>query len=95
MEAFTAINGGSDTTAAAMTNFIFFMISHPSVFRRLRAELDAAAGSHAFYDQALDPDQIANLKYLQAVLNETLRLLPAVPNGIQRTAPSDQMVAGQ
>jgi cytochrome P450 len=90
LEALLAMGAGSDTTSTALANIIYYLISYPVVFARLRAELDAVAGEEgASYDAPLDSDHLAELKYLQAVINETLRLQPAVPNGVQRTAHGD------
>jgi cytochrome P450 len=77
---------------------IFYLIQHPYHFRRLREEVDAAAGEGAAYDADIDSDQLVSLKFLQAVINETIRLQPAVPNGVQRTPPKEGgpvVVAGQ
>jgi cytochrome P450 len=97
-EAGLAIVPGSDTTSTALANMIFYLIQYPSYFRRLRDEVDAAAGEGAAYDVDIDSDQLVNLKFLQAVINETIRLQPAIPNGVQRTPPKEGgpvLVAGQ
>jgi cytochrome P450 len=97
-EAGLAILAGSDTTGTALANAMYYLITHPESMVRLRAELDAAAGEGAAYDVDIDADKLAELKYLQAVISETLRLQPAIPNGVQRTPPSeggDAIVAGQ
>jgi cytochrome P450 len=96
-EATLAIIAGSDTTSTALSNAVFYLIQHPAVLSRLRRELDVAAGEGSPYDAQLDTD-LASLKYLQAVINETMRLQPAVPNGVQRVPPSDAgsvVIAGQ
>jgi cytochrome P450 len=98
-EAGLAIIAGSDTTSVALSNMIFYLIQHPHHFARLRAEVDAAAGEDStVYDVDVDSDQLVGLKFLQAVINETIRLQPAVPNGVQRTPPKEGgpvVVAGQ
>jgi cytochrome P450 len=98
VEATLAVVAGSDTTGTALANTIYYLICYPEVFARLRAELDVAAGQGAGYDELIDSERLAELKYLQAVINETLRLQPAVPNGIQRSIPIQDgvlPVAGQ
>jgi cytochrome P450 len=89
LEAALAIIAGSDTTSVALSNMIFYLVQHPHHFRRLRAEIDAAAGEGAAYDVDVDSDQLVSLKFMQAIINETLRLQPAVPNGVQRTPPKE------
>jgi cytochrome P450 len=77
---------------------IFYLIQHPYHLRRLREEVDAAAGEGVAYDVDIDSDQLVSLKFLQAVINETIRLQPAVPNGVQRMPPKEGgpvLVAGQ
>jgi cytochrome P450 len=64
---------------------------------RLRAELDDAA-DQASYDVDIESSRLSRLEYLQSVINETLRLAPAFPSGIQRTPPKGQdpaIVIGQ
>jgi cytochrome P450 len=36
------MNAGSDTTAIAMTNFLYIMMKHPDKLANLRAEIDEA-----------------------------------------------------
>jgi hypothetical protein len=89
-EAILAMGAGSDTTSTTLSNVIYYLITHPTVFARLRAELDAAVGGEGLIDTSLELDQLGELKYLQAVIDETLRLQPAIPNGVQRTAHNNQ-----
>jgi cytochrome P450 len=96
-EATVALIAGSDTTGTALANAVAFIVEHPAVLLTLRTELDAVAGKGTPFDAPLDAD-LAGLKYLQAVIDETLRLRPAVPNGSQRQSPAGVgpvVVAGQ
>lgn len=93
-----ALFAGADTTDTTESNTLVFLISHPAVLARLRAELDAAAGEGAPYDQVIEDEKLVNSQYLHAVINEAMRLQPAVPNGVQRLPPVDGksvVVAGQ
>lgn len=83
MEAELAIQAGSDTTGTALTNLFYYLMSNPETYRRLRKEVDDAfpPGSE------IDTKIVSELKYLQAVINETLRLQPAVPCGGPRVIP--------
>jgi cytochrome P450 len=97
-ESMLALIAGSDTTGTALANAMFYLITHPECMSRLRAELDAAAGEGAAQNADAEGDRLAELKYLQAVINETLRLQPVGPNGVQRKAPEaggPVVVAGQ
>ncbi|KAF5326985.1 hypothetical protein D9619_004819 [Psilocybe cf. subviscida] len=89
----TAIIAGSDTTASAMTNAIYLLLTHPVALRALISELDEAFQKHDIPNvSAINQDQeverfsdvLAGLKYLNGVLNETLRLYPPVATGLQR-----------
>jgi hypothetical protein len=97
-EASLVIIAGSESTGTALANVLFFLLTHPACMTRLRAELDAAAGLGAAYDVEIESHRIVDLRYLQAVIDEATRLMPAVPNGVQRTLPEDwapTAVAGQ
>ncbi|KAI0761269.1 high nitrogen upregulated cytochrome P450 monooxygenase 2 [Trametes elegans] len=79
-----AIVAGSDTTSSALTSLFFCLGTHPHVYRRLQAEVDQ------FYpagEDACNSKHGRKMHYLNAVINETLRLYPPVPTGTQRQVP--------
>ncbi|KAF8573587.1 cytochrome P450 [Ramaria rubella] len=65
---------GRDTTSALLTFAIYFLCIYPSVKDRLRAEILEYHGR----DGRPTYDSDKNLKYMRAVLNETLRLFPPI-----------------
>ena len=94
-----AILAGSDTTSSAISNILYFLISHPAAYKRLQAEVDGLG------DQLTDCSAQAQLPYLNAVMyvasgipnclfystmcyhsHEGLRLLPPVLSGVNRAA---------
>ncbi|KAH6893965.1 cytochrome P450 monooxygenase pc-1 [Coprinopsis sp. MPI-PUGE-AT-0042] len=72
---------GRDTTAATLTFAIYLLARHPEVMKRLRAEVLERVGP----SRRPDFDDLKELKYLRAVLNETLRLFPIVPFNVRET----------
>ncbi|KAF8060191.1 cytochrome P450 monooxygenase pc-1 [Lyophyllum atratum] len=66
---------GRDTTAATLTYIMYFLSMYPAVNERLREEILANVGP----TRRPDYDDIKDMKYLRAVINETLRLYPIVP----------------
>lgn len=74
---------GSDTTSNAMTFCLYELARHPEVVARLREELDPLVSA------PLQPQDFDTLRdsapLLNACINETLRLWPPVPSGLQRT----------
>ncbi|KDQ49960.1 hypothetical protein JAAARDRAFT_611408 [Jaapia argillacea MUCL 33604] len=70
---------GKDTTAVTMTCAIYLLAMHPSVLSKLRSEILERVGPH----RRPTYDDIKEMKYLRAVLNETLRLFPPVPFNVR------------
>ena len=66
---------GRDTTAAILSWIIKELSVRPHMVRRLRAEIAAHVSLGATPSFA----DLKAMKYLQAILNETLRLYPAIP----------------
>jgi len=71
---FTFLTAARDSTAALITFTIYMLSLHPGVVTKLRDEVISyvPSGLPTFED-------VQKMKYLRAVLNETLRLLPPVP----------------
>ncbi|KAF8843740.1 cytochrome P450 [Paxillus ammoniavirescens] len=72
---------GRDTTAGTLTFVIYFLSTHPHVLARLRDEIMTKIGPTDRPTHA----SIRELKYLRAVINETLRLFPPVPLNIRQS----------
>nr|APA31876.1 cytochrome p450 00951 [Brachionus plicatilis] len=67
---------GHDTTAAAASWACQLIGSHPHVQKKLHEEIDSVLGES---DRPLNNDDLKELKYLDLVIKETLRLFPSVP----------------
>ncbi|EGN99144.1 hypothetical protein SERLA73DRAFT_181973 [Serpula lacrymans var. lacrymans S7.3] len=78
-----AIVAGSDTTATTLSNLFCLMMKNPTVYYRLQAEIDKY---FPVGENALDTTDHPYMSYLNAVINETLRLFPPVLSGSQRAA---------
>ncbi|KDQ55429.1 hypothetical protein JAAARDRAFT_37440 [Jaapia argillacea MUCL 33604] len=70
---------GRDTTAGTLTFVIYLLSQHPRVLFRLRQEILAVVGSHTRPTH----ENLREMKYLRAVINETLRLFPIVPFNVR------------
>ncbi|KAF2466583.1 cytochrome P450 [Lindgomyces ingoldianus] len=79
---------GSDTTAATLTWLFYELCKNLDVQKRLRKVVDDLAGEKAF----LEVEDVANCPHLEGVINEALRLHPAVPSGVQRETPPEGLV---
>ncbi|KAK1219856.1 hypothetical protein PQX77_017433 [Marasmius sp. AFHP31] len=66
---------GRDTTASVITFVVYFLATYQEVTARLREEILARVGS----TRRPSYEDIKEMKYLRAVINETLRLYPPVP----------------
>ncbi|KAJ8514752.1 hypothetical protein ONZ45_g7733 [Pleurotus djamor] len=79
------IIAGSDTIATTLSNVFYFLASQPRTYERLLEEIEQ------FFPQGedcLNPAVHVKMPYLNAVINEALRLYPALPSGSQRINPS-------
>ncbi|KAJ6579544.1 cytochrome P450 [Mycena vulgaris] len=72
---FNILIAGRDTTAATLTFGVYMLAEHPEIMERLRSEILSTVGSSKMPTY----DDIRNMKYLRAFINETLRLYPPVP----------------
>lgn len=70
---------GRDTTACTLTWVLYHLSEQPAVLATLRGEIM----QHVGRDRAPTYQDLKDMKYLQNVMNETLRLYPVVPYNIR------------
>ncbi|HVR01358.1 MAG TPA: cytochrome P450 [Polyangia bacterium] len=80
-ELLTLVAAGHETTMIAIAWALYWLHRTPAALARLREELDGVPPDP-------DPDALARLPYLDAVLAETLRLYPVVPLVTRKLARS-------
>ncbi|KAF8307680.1 cytochrome P450 [Clavulina sp. PMI_390] len=80
---------GRDTTSALLTYVLYMFSQHPEVMSAARDETLRVVGPSAIPTY----DNIRDLKYMRAVLNETLRLFPTAPVNFRTAAKSDIWVS--
>ncbi|KAJ6478100.1 cytochrome P450 [Mycena vitilis] len=74
-ETLNILLAGRDTTMHTTTMVIYFLSIHPDVCVRLREEILTHVGP----SRRPTYDDIKDMKYLRAVINEAMRLFPSVP----------------
>jgi cytochrome P450 len=88
----TFIFAGHDTTSGALSFALHYLTQNPHVLMRAKAEVDALWGGSA--DPEPTYSDVAKLRYVRAVLDESLRLWPTAP-GYLRVARSDTVLGGR
>lgn len=74
---------GSETTATELCGLTNYLLRDPERFQRLKDELRAACKSEA----DINMDILGSLPYMNACIEEGLRIFPPVPIGLLRTVP--------
>ncbi|KAJ7042944.1 benzoate para-hydroxylase [Mycena alexandri] len=87
-ESVTLLIAGSDTTSNSISAILHLIITHPQVHDKLLVLLlDASGGQNK-----LDYRHAKDIPYLQAVINEGLRLHSTTAIGLHRSAPPGGVV---
>lgn len=82
------IVAGSDTTSACLTYLFYHLAQNPEEVKKLREELrPLTQGDWSDKD-------IKNAPHLNGAINESLRLHPPVPSGLERVTPKEGMHVG-
>lgn len=66
---------------------IYYMFQQPELYKRLQAEMDEML-AHG----PMSPSLLENAPFLNAVVNETLRLAPPITIGVKRMSPGAVVV---
>ncbi|KAE8143442.1 cytochrome P450 [Aspergillus pseudotamarii] len=77
------LDAGSETTAIALTHLLYYLIKNPNCFLKLRKEVSEAITG----DKVAPYAKVKSLPYLKACIEESLRLSPPLPRGLERVTP--------
>ncbi|GJJ16217.1 hypothetical protein Clacol_010513 [Clathrus columnatus] len=105
-EAMLLLTAGSDTTANSTAAIVYWIIRTPRVMKKLQEEIDEAVrsidsvlpvGDVDAEDDSLGSaviwhEQVKNLKYLQATIDEGLRMFATNAFGLPRVVPEGMTV---
>jgi cytochrome P450 len=78
-EMFTLLIAGHETTATSLAWIFYRVLQSPDVVSRLRQEIAEVTGG-----APVTPEHLPKLRYLEAAINESLRLHPVSMYGIRR-----------
>ncbi|KAF8446892.1 putative cytochrome P450 [Terfezia claveryi] len=90
MQAQTLVMAGSETTSTTISSITFYLLKTPRVYNILKDEIRSTFKSYA----DITEQNTVRMRYLNAVIEEGLRLYPAAPGGMPRVSPG-ATVAGQ
>lgn len=76
----TLIIAGSETTASVLSGVTYFLTTHPEVMAKLANEVRTAFQS----ENEITVLSVQKLRYMLAVLDESMRVYPVVPMGLTR-----------
>ena len=80
---------GSETTATVLSGTLNYLTRNPESMNKLVTEIR----THFAQDTDLTFDKLRKLHYLNAVLNEGMRLCPPIPAGLPRIVPPGKFLA--
>ncbi|KAI1338195.1 cytochrome P450 monooxygenase-like protein [Xylariaceae sp. FL0016] len=85
------IIAGSDTVASTLIHSFYHLARDPSLVRRIRQELNA---NFIQNDGSFSIQKLQHLEYLNAFIQETLRMHPTNPGGLFRQTPPGGVTIG-
>lgn len=92
------MNAGSDTTAAALSSTVWFLLHNPAALARLRDELaplrDQHGGNLHLEDSVFLYHAVKDLEFLRACIDESLRLRPPIAYQLPRLVSQPVKIAG-
>jgi cytochrome P450 len=88
-EALLQLIAGSDTTSTAIRSIMLYLLTHPRVYAKLQAAIDAAvaAGKAPPVPGIISDAEAKNLPYLQACIKEGMRVHPPTAGPFPKRVP--------
>lgn len=75
---------GTETTATILSGLTYYLLKNPETMKKITAEIRGAFSSTS----DIDMGRLAQLPYMNACLEEGLRMYPPVPIGLPRRTPA-------
>ncbi|KAH6886986.1 cytochrome P450 [Thelonectria olida] len=88
-EAMVLVIAGSETTASTMAAITYHLLADPKLMARLKDELATVMPDP---NQLPDPSDLASLPFLNALIQEAIRLYPGASHRQDRVAPDENLV---
>ncbi|KAE8363632.1 cytochrome P450 [Aspergillus caelatus] len=85
----TFLVAGHETTSGLLSFAMYYLLTTPDAMARATHEVDDVVGDHE-----LTIEHLSKLKYLNAILRETLRLMPTAP-GFSVTPYKPEVIGGK
>jgi len=86
------IIAGSETTATLLQGATYYLLSNPAALNKLTTEVREAFAK----EEEITLQSVGKLKYLLAVLDESLRMYPPIPSGLpRRVGPEGNTICGR
>lgn len=76
--------GGTETTSSLLAGLTFLLLQHPDKLAKLTAE----TRDRFLHDADIRMDNLMSLEYLNACIEEALRIFPPTPVGLPRVTPA-------
>ncbi|KAH7652462.1 Isoflavone 2'-hydroxylase protein [Dioscorea alata] len=86
----TMLAAGSDSIAKTIEITMLFLLSHPDILRKTKAEIDTNVG----HDRIINESDLPNLPYLKNILKESLRLGMPMQGMPPRESSNDCTIQG-
>ena len=84
---FMNINAGSDTVGSTFRTIFYYLLKNPSTLSTLQSEIDTAQQADTLTKPLPTWQECQQLPYLNAVIKEALRFIPALGLPLERIVP--------
>ncbi|KAI1761555.1 cytochrome P450 [Hypoxylon sp. FL1150] len=86
LELAVQVPAGSETSTTAIRGIMLYLVSAPSVYRKLQQEISTGI-EHGLISEPISQEEAKRMPYLQAVIHEGIRMVPPATTGFPKKVP--------